>query len=171
MCNHVTFRGNAPGLPNTYLFERGQNGGFANMDVKTKLGIAWVAIGMMQIIVAHFFIARKQDPFADPNFWIAKKWIKSMKNVQKIANYAMDSNFIERQFLVNMIVSIMTKLGICMIFLGSIHFLSFWTTTGAIVFSSIGFAIILVYGIFSFTFKCISYSKDKAVKKGVKSML
>ena len=51
------------------------------MDGKTKLGIAWIAIGMLQIIIAHFFIARKQDPFADPNFWLAKKWIKSMKNV------------------------------------------------------------------------------------------
>jgi hypothetical protein len=136
------------------------------MDVTTKLGIAWVAIGILQIIIAHFFIARKQDPFADPNFWLAKKWIKSMKTVQSIFTYAMDANFIERTFLVSMSVSLMTKTGIGMIILGGIHFLSSWTKTGAIILSSIGFAIILAYGIFSFTLKCISYSKSKAVNKG-----
>lgn len=139
------------------------------MDVRTKLAIAWVAIGMMQIIIAHFFIGRKQDIFADPNFWLAKKWIKSMKTVQSLANHAMDSNLIERKFLVNMTVSVMTKLGICMIILGSLHFLSFWTTTGAIVLSSIGLAVIFAYGIFSFTFNCIFYAKHKTVNKGVNS--
>ena len=136
------------------------------MDGKTKLGIAWIAIGMLQIIIAHFFIARKQDPFADPNFWLAKKWIKSMKNLQSLFTYAMDANFIERTFLVDMSVSLMTKTGIGMIILGSIHFLSSWTTTGAIILSSIGLAMILAYGIFSFTLECISYSKSKAVNKG-----
>lgn len=136
------------------------------MDGKTKLGIAWIVIGMLQTIIAHFFIARKQEPFADPTFWLAKKWIKSMKTVQSIFTYAMDADFIERIFLVNMSVSLMTKTGIGMIILGSIHFLSSWTTTGAIILSSIGFAIILAYGIFSFTLKCLSYSKRKAVNKG-----
>jgi hypothetical protein len=136
------------------------------MDGKTKLGIAWIAIGMLQIIIAHFFIARKQDPFADPNFWLAKKWIKSLKNVEILFSYAMDANFIERTFLVDMTVSLMTKTGIPMIILGSLHFLSVWTTTGAIILSSIGLAMILAYGIFSLTLKCISYSKSKAVNKG-----
>lgn len=131
------------------------------MDVKTKLGLIWIAIGMIQIIIAHFFIARKKDPFSDPNFWLAKKWIKPIKNLQIMANYAMDSDLIKRDWFVNMTVNILTKLGICFIFLGSIHFLSFLTTTNAIVFSSISFAIIIGYGIISFTYKCIFYSKEK----------
>jgi hypothetical protein len=136
------------------------------MDGKTKLGIAWIAIGMLQIIIAHFFIARKQDPFVDPNFWLAKKWIKSLKNVETLFSYAMDANFIERTFLVNLILGMMTQLGMGMILIGSLHFLSFWTATGAIILSSIGFATILAYGIFSFTLKCMSYSKNKAANKG-----
>jgi hypothetical protein len=141
------------------------------MDVKTKLGILWVAIGVMQIIVAHFFIARKQDIFADPNFWLAKKWIKSLQNLQTIADSAMDSNVIERSFLVDMTVSMMTKVSMCMIILGGLHFLSFWTTTGAIVLSSIGFAAILAYGIISCTMKCMAYAKHKTENKGVNSTL
>jgi hypothetical protein len=131
------------------------------MEVKTKLGIIWVAIGMIQIIIAHFVIARKKDPFSDPNFWLAKKWIRPIKNLQITANDVMDSDLIERDWFVNITVSIMTKLGICLIFFDSIHFLSFLTTTNAIVFSSIGFAIIIGYGIFYFTYKCISYFKEK----------
>ena len=134
------------------------------MDLKTKLGVIWVIIGTIQIIIAHFFIARKQDPFADPNFWLAKKWIISMENVQSLFNHAMDSNSIEREWFVGLIVTVMTKSGIFMILLRSIHFLSFWTTISAIVISSIGFVLILSYGICTITLKCISYSKNHTVR-------
>lgn len=129
------------------------------MELKTKLAIIWIIIGVIQIVVARIFIVRKQDPFADPNFWLAKKWIKSMKKVEALADYAMDSNIIERSWLVNKTIGTMTKSGIYMILLGSIHFLSFGTTTSIIVLSSIGFITILSYYIYSFTIKCIAYSK------------
>ena len=89
-----------------------------------------------------------------------------MKTVRSIFTDAMDSNFSERNFLVNLIAGMMTHLGMGMIFLGSLHLLSSWTTTDAVILSSIGFATILAYGIFSFTLKCTSYSKSKAVNKG-----
>jgi hypothetical protein len=49
------------------------------MDVRSKLAIPWMALGVSEIIAAYLFIHRKQDRFADPNAWFAAMGIKSVK--------------------------------------------------------------------------------------------
>jgi hypothetical protein len=131
------------------------------MDVRSKLAILWIALGLFEIIVAYLFILKKQDLFADPNAWLAARWIKAVKKTQELADVAMDSGIVNRAWLVGLTVKLMTRMGLCQILLGGFLFVRSWTTTTAIVISAVSFAAMLACSISVFTMKCIEWSKKR----------
>jgi len=130
------------------------------MDTRSKLAIIWLVTGFLEIVFAHLFIARKQDPFADPNSWLAAKWIKPVKNVQTMTNAAMDAGLMSREWYVGFTVRMMTQMGLGVMLLGGLLFVHPWSTTVAIIISVVWIVATMAVFIVSFVMKCIRLSKE-----------
>jgi len=130
------------------------------MDMRSKLAIIWIAIGLFEILAAHLLVARKQDPFADPNSWLSNQWIKPVKNVQVMANAAMDAGILSRDWLVGVTVRMMTQMGLGLMVLGGLLFVHSWSTAAAITISVIGIVAILAFSVAVFVLKCFRLSKQ-----------
>ena len=129
------------------------------MDMRSRLAIIWLATGLVEIIIAHLFVARKQDPFADPNSWLASKWIKSVRSVQAMSNAAMDAGIISREWLVGFTVKTATQMGLGLILLAGLLFVHPWSTTAAIIISVVWIVATMAFCIAAFVRGCLRLSK------------
>ena len=129
------------------------------MDARSKLAITWLAIGLIEIVAAHLFVARKKDPFADPNNRLAAKWLKSVRNTQAMADSAIDAGLIDREWFVGFTVTMMTQMGLGLILLAGLLFTHPWSTTVAVLISVVWIVATVAYMIIVFVLRCIRLSK------------
>ena len=129
------------------------------MDARSKLALIWLVSGLTEIVFAHVFIARKRDPFADPNSWLAAKWIQSVRNVQTMTSAAMDAGLASREWLVRLTVTTMTQMGVGLIVLGGLLFVHPWSTTTAIIISVVWIVALVAVSLAVFVMTCIRCSK------------
>ena len=130
------------------------------MEMRVKLAIIWIAIGLFEILSAHLFVARKRDPFANPNSRLAAKWLKPIKNLQTTAKAAMGAGILSREWLVGLTVRLMTQMGLALMLLGGLLLVHPWSSTVALAISVVGIVALMAVFITAFTLKGIRISKS-----------